>query len=81
VGICERSDNDPVALLSRVLGALDRIEPVSAQATALLAASAAGVDVVPGLVASLSAAHAEALPSSPRLGSCCGHGHSQRLPC
>jgi LuxR family maltose regulon positive regulatory protein len=38
-----------------VLAAVDRIEPVSAQATALLAASGGGVDVVPRLVAYLSA--------------------------
>jgi LuxR family transcriptional regulator, maltose regulon positive regulatory protein len=52
---CEHSDNDPVALWSHVLAALDRIEPVSAQATALLAASGGGVDVVPRLVAYMSA--------------------------
>jgi LuxR family maltose regulon positive regulatory protein len=52
---CEQSDNDPVALWSHVLAALDRIEPVSAQATALLAASGGGVDVVPTLVAYMSA--------------------------
>ena len=51
----ERSDNDPVALWSHVLSALDRIEPLSAQATALLSASGGGVDVVPRLVAYLSA--------------------------
>ena len=52
---CEQSDNDPVALWSHLLAALDRIEPVSAQATALLAASGGEVDVVPRLVAYISA--------------------------
>jgi LuxR family maltose regulon positive regulatory protein len=48
---CEQSDNDPVALWSHVLAALDRIEPIGAQAAALLAASGGEVDVVPRLVA------------------------------
>src|SRR5215212_5447083 len=52
---CERSDNDPVALWSHVLAALVRIEPVSAQAAALLAASGGEVDIVPSLVAYMSA--------------------------
>ncbi|MGH8834634.1 MAG: LuxR C-terminal-related transcriptional regulator, partial [Actinomycetes bacterium] len=51
---CERSDDDPVALWSGILGALDRIEPVGADAAALLASSGGGVDVVPRLVASIS---------------------------
>ncbi len=51
---CERSDNDPVALWQGILAALDRIEPV-ADATALLARSGGGVDVVPRLVASIGA--------------------------
>jgi LuxR family transcriptional regulator, maltose regulon positive regulatory protein len=52
---CEHSDNDPVALWSHVLAALDRIEPVSAQAAALLAASGGEVDIVPRLVTYMSA--------------------------
>jgi LuxR family transcriptional regulator, maltose regulon positive regulatory protein len=52
---CEQSDNDPVALWSHVLAALDRIEPIGAQAAALLAASGGEVDVVPRLVAYMSA--------------------------
>jgi len=50
---CERSDNDPVALWTGILGALNRIEPVGADAAALLAGSGGGVDVVPRLVASI----------------------------
>jgi len=50
---CERSDNDPVALWTGMLGALDRIEPVGADAATLLAGSGGGVDVVPRLVASI----------------------------
>ena len=49
------SDNDPVALWSHILAALDRIEPVSAEAAALLAAFGGGIDVIPRLVAYLSA--------------------------
>ena len=52
---CEQPDNDPVTLWSHVLAALDRIEPVSAQAAALLAASGGDVDIVPSLVAYMSA--------------------------
>ena len=52
---CEHSDNDPVALWSHILAALDRIEPVSAEAAALLAAFGGGIDVIPRLVAYLSA--------------------------
>jgi LuxR family transcriptional regulator, maltose regulon positive regulatory protein len=52
---CERSDNDPVALWTGILDALDQIEPVGRDARALLAASGGGVDVVPRLVESISA--------------------------
>ncbi|WP_145808120.1 LuxR C-terminal-related transcriptional regulator [Kribbella amoyensis] len=51
---CERSDNDPVALWTGIIDALDRIAPVGDQARALLAVFGGGVDVVPGLVATLS---------------------------
>ncbi|MGW7686326.1 LuxR C-terminal-related transcriptional regulator [Kribbella sp. NPDC054772] len=51
---CERSDNDPVALWTGILDALDQIEPVGAQSRALLAASGGGVDAVPRLVGSIS---------------------------
>ena len=50
---CERSDNDPVALWTGILSALNRIEPVGADALPLLAGSGGGVDVVPRLVASI----------------------------
>jgi LuxR family maltose regulon positive regulatory protein len=51
---CEQSDNDPVALWSHIFAALDRIEPVSEPASALLAASGGEVDVVPRLIAHIS---------------------------
>jgi len=52
---CERSDNDPVALWTGILDALDQIEPVGRDARTLLAASGGSVDVVPRLVESISA--------------------------
>ncbi|WP_328522596.1 LuxR C-terminal-related transcriptional regulator [Kribbella sp. NBC_00359] len=52
---CERSDNDPVALWTGVLDALDQIEPVGEEARTVLAASGGGVDVVPRLVEAISA--------------------------
>jgi LuxR family transcriptional regulator, maltose regulon positive regulatory protein len=50
---CGRAHNDPVALWRDLLAALDRIAPVSPQATALLASSGGGVEAVPQLVAAI----------------------------
>jgi LuxR family maltose regulon positive regulatory protein len=58
---CERSDNDPVALWTGILDALDQIDPVGEEARALLAASGGGVDVVPRLVESISAVRSPVL--------------------
>jgi LuxR family transcriptional regulator, maltose regulon positive regulatory protein len=52
---CERFHNDPVALWGDILAALDRIEPVSEQATAILAGSGGGAEAVPQLVGAISA--------------------------
>ena len=52
---CERDHNDPVALWADILAALDRIEPVSEQATGILAASGGGAEAVPQLVVAISA--------------------------
>jgi LuxR family maltose regulon positive regulatory protein len=52
---CERNHNDPVALWADILAALDRIEPVSEQATGILAASGGGAEAVPQLVVAISA--------------------------
>jgi LuxR family maltose regulon positive regulatory protein len=52
---CERFHNDPVALWGDILAALDRIEHVSEQATAILAASGGGAEAVPRLVGAISA--------------------------
>jgi LuxR family transcriptional regulator, maltose regulon positive regulatory protein len=52
---CERFHNDPVALWGDLLAALDRIEPVSEQATGILAASGGGAEAVPQLVGAISA--------------------------
>ena len=52
---CERFHNDPVALWGDILAALDRIEPLSEQATGILAASGGGAEAVPQLVGAISA--------------------------
>ena len=52
---CERVHNDPVALWSNILAALNRIEPLSEQATSILAASGGGAEAVPQLVVAISA--------------------------
>ena len=52
---CERVHNDPVALWGDILAALDRIEPVSEQASGILAASGGGAEAVPHLVGAISA--------------------------
>ena len=52
---CERIHNDPVALWGDILAALDRIEPMSEQATGILAASGGGAEAVPQLVVAISA--------------------------
>ena len=52
---CERVHNDPVALWSDILAALNRIEPLSEQATSILAASGGGAEAVPQLVVAISA--------------------------
>jgi LuxR family maltose regulon positive regulatory protein len=51
---CERSENDPVALWTEIIAALDRLEPVSEPATSVLSAFGGSVDAVPRLVAALS---------------------------
>lgn len=58
---CERSDNDPVALWTGILDALDQIEPVDGEARTLLAASGGGVDGVARLVESISAVRSPVL--------------------
>jgi LuxR family maltose regulon positive regulatory protein len=52
---CERVHNDPVTLWGDILTALDRIEPVSDQATGILATSGGGAEAVPHLVVAISA--------------------------
>jgi LuxR family transcriptional regulator, maltose regulon positive regulatory protein len=52
---CERFHNDPVALWGDILAALDRIEPLSEQATGILAASGGGAEAVPQLVTAIRA--------------------------
>ena len=51
---CERADNDPVMLWTHLLAALDRLEPLSDDGRALLAADGGGVEAVPRLMSLLN---------------------------